>query len=177
MKSNFNIDNKNLITNISISNEMQDDEKEIYSMYVTECAMDDTAFVDTSGMNSSDAKYMCAMSYEKNKTMLTEGSGELTEDQKKLPTGLKVGILKRYEKKGTLTEEGEKQLKSLAEMTEIKAEPTAVFIEKPAPESGNINIDLTEEGLKIDEKLKAENEKEALKNPGLQSPTFSPSNE
>jgi len=109
--------------------------------------------------------------------MLMEGAGELTDQQKDLPNKIKIGILKRYEKAGTLSEEGKKQLESLAGMMEMKAEPTAVFVDEPAPDTGEITPKLAEEGLKIDEELKRENLKEALKNPGLQSPTFTPSNE
>ena len=177
MKSNLKVDNKKLIAEVYISNSVEEGEKEMYASYMSHCMMDEAMFVDTAGMSTSDAKYMCGMSYEKNKMMLMEGEGELTDKQKKLPDGLKVGILKRYEKAGTLSEEGKKQLESLAGAMEMKAEPTAVFVEKPAPETGDITPKLAEEGLKIDEELKKENIKEALKKPDLQSPTFTPDNE
>ena len=186
MKSNLKFDVKNLTAEVSISNMMEDDdEKEFHESYMSECMMNEAMFVNTAGMSSSDAKYMCGMSYMKNRPMLMEGAGELTESQKNLPDKLKIGILKRYEKAGTLSEEGKKQLQSMAaeykkeEMPkeEIKAEPTAVFVEKPAPPSGDITPNAAEEGLKIDEKLKKENVEDALKNPDLQSPTFNPSNE
>ena len=51
------------------------------------------------------------------------------------------------------------------------------FVDEPAPDTGEITPKLAKEGLKIDEELKKENVKEALKNPDLQSPTFSPTNE
>ena len=174
MKSNFKLDAKNLVTEVSISNVMEEEEKAMYTAYMSECMMDEAMFIDTAGMSSADAKYMCGMSYNKDKTMLMEGAGELTDSQKGLPAKLKIGILKRYEKAGTLSEEGKKQLESLAGMMEMKAEPTAVFVEKPAPETGEINPKLAEEGLKIDENLKKE--KEAPKKPDLQSPTFKSSN-
>ena len=101
----------------------------MYASYIHHCMMDEAMFVDTAGMSTSDAKYMCGMSYEKNKMMLMEGEGELTDKQKKMPDGLKVAILKRYEKDGTLSEKGKKQLESLAGAMEMKAEPTAVFVE------------------------------------------------
>ena len=174
MKSNFKVDPKNLVTEVSISNMMEEEEKAMYTTYMSECMMDEAMFVDTAGMSSADAKYMCGMSYNKNRAMLMEGAGELTDKQKGLPNNLKIGILKRYEKAGTLSEEGKKQLESLAGMMEMKAEPTAVFVDEPAPDTGEITPKLAEEGLKIDENLKKE--KEAPKKPDLQSPTFKSSN-
>ena len=177
MKSNLKVDNKKLIAEVYISNSVEEGEKEMYASYIHHCMMDEAMFVDTAGMSTSDAKYICGMSYEKNKMMLMEGEGELTDKQKKMPDGLKVAILKRYEKDGTLSEKGKKQLESLAGAMEMKAEPTAVFVEEPAPDTGEITPKLAEEGLKIDEELKKKNVEEALKNPGLQSPTFTPTNE
>lgn len=177
MKRDLKLDNKNLTAEVSLSNSMEEEEKEIYETYMSECMLDEAMFVDTAGLSTSDAKYMCGMSYRKNRAMLTEGAGELSEKQKSLPDSIKKGILKRYEKAGTLSEEGKKQLNSLAGTMEMKAEPTSVFIKKPAPDTGVITPHLAEEGLKIDEKFKRENVKDALKNPGLQSPTFTPTNE
>jgi len=177
MKRDLRLDNKNLTAEVSLSNSMEEDEREIYETYMSECMLDEAMFVNTAGLSTSDAKYMCGMSYYKNRAMLMEGAGELSEKQKSLPDPIKKGILKRYEKSGTLSEKGKKQLESLAGSIEIKAEPTAVFIDEPAPDTGEITPHLAEEGLKIDVELKKENVKEALKNPGLQSPTFNPHNE
>tara|TARA_Y100000004_G_C8849798_1_gene384233 strand:+ start:131 stop:655 length:525 start_codon:yes stop_codon:yes gene_type:complete len=174
MESNFKLNKNSFVTEVYISNSVAEDEKEMYTAYMSECMTDEAMFVDTAGMSSSDAKYMCGMSYNKDKSMLMQGSGELTDEQKDLPTKLKIGILKRYEKAGTLSEEGKKQLESLAGMMEMKAEPTAVFVEEPAPDTGEITPRLAKEGLKIDESLKKE--KTSPKNPGLQSPTFKSSN-
>ena len=74
MKSDFKFDNKNFVAEVSISNMMEEDEKEMYSSYMEECMMDEAMFVDTAGMSSADAKYMCGMSYNKNRSMLMEGS-------------------------------------------------------------------------------------------------------
>lgn len=49
-----------------------------------------------------------------------EGAGELSEKQKTLPDAIKKGILKRYEKAGTLSEEGKKQLMSMSSTVEIE---------------------------------------------------------
>lgn len=177
MKSQFKIDVKNLVAEVSISNMMENDEDELHEAYMSECMLNEAMFVNTAGMSSSDAKYMCGMSYMKNRPMLMEGAGELTEQQKGLPTKIKIGILKRYEKAGKLSEEGKKQLQSMAEMhekkeemQEMKAEPTAVFVEESAPPSGNITPDAAAEGLKIDENMKKENT--GPSNPQLQSPNF-----
>ena len=201
MKANLKFNNKQFIAEVSLSNVLETDENEIHSAYMSECMMNDAMFVNTAGMSTSDAKYMCGMSYMKNRQMLMEGAGELTEKQMGLPTVIKKGILKRYEKDGTLSEEGKKQLMSLSstveievkdeeenenesgdegengekeDMQEMQAEPTAVFVQEPAPPSGNITPKAAEEGLKIDEKLQKEQEAAAPKNPQLQSPTFNP---
>lgn len=186
MKSNIKYDVKNYIAEISISNMVEEDETELHNTYMSECMLNEAMFVNTAGMSNSDAKYMCGMSYMKNRSMLMEGAGELSEKQNGLPEKIKIGILKRYQKAGTLSEKGAEQLKSLSaekesveetaepnknndEMQEMKAEPTAVFIETPAPPSGNITPDAAIEGLKIDEKLKKEDAESQIKNPDLQS--------
>lgn len=201
MKANLKFDNNKFIAEVSISKMIDDNENELHSAYMSECMMNDAMFVNTAGMSTSDAKYMCGMSYMKNRPMLMEGAGELSDKQKTLPDAIKKGILKRYEKAGTLSEEGKKQLMSMSstveievnekesemenenesdnegeneKMQEMQAEPTAVFVEKPAPPSGDITPKAAEEGLKIDEKLQKEQESAAPKNPQLQSPTFNP---
>jgi hypothetical protein len=174
MKSNLKFDNKNFIAEVSISNMMEDDEMEMHSEYMKECITQDEAFVNTAGMCSSDAKYMCGMSYMKNRPMLSEMSGQLTEKQKTLPPAIQKAILKRMSKKGNLNEEGKKEAGESPEPEKSEAAQTAVFPETPAPPTGNITPDATIEGLKIDEKLKLEQEKSAPKNPDLQSVTFNP---
>lgn len=202
MKANLKFNNKQFIAEVSLSNVLETDENEIHSAYMSECMMNDAMFVNTAGMSTSDAKYMCGMSYMKNRQMLMEGAGELTEKQMNLPAVIKKGILKRYEKAGTISEEGKKQLMSLSstveievkdqeenenesgdegengeeknEMQEMQAEPTAVFVQEPAPSTGEITPKAAEEGVKIDEKLKKEQETSAPKNPALQSARFNP---
>lgn len=201
MKANLKFNNKQFIAEVSLSNVLETDENEIHSAYMSECMMNEAMFVNTAGMSTSDAKYMCGMSYMKNRQMMIEGAGELSEKQMSLPAGIKKSILKRYEKAGTLSEEGKKQLMSFSStvemevideknsenesgnegkngekqhMEEIQAEPTAVFVQEPAPASGEITPKAAEEGLKIDEKLQKEQETAAPKNPQLQSPTFNP---
>lgn len=106
--------------------------------------------------------------------MLSEMSGQLTEKQKTLPPAIQKAILKRMQKKGNLNEEGKKEAGETPESEKAEATQIAVFPETPAPPTGNITPDAAIEGLKIDEKLKKEQEAVAPNNPGLQSPTFNP---
>ena len=174
MKSNIKFDTKNLIAEISISNIMEEDEAEMHSEYMSECMLKDESLINTAGMSTSDAKYMCGMSYMKNRPMLTEMAGQLTEKQKTLPPALQKAILKNMHKKGKLNEEGKKEAGESPETEKSEAAQIAVFPETPAAPSGNITPDAAIEGLSIDEKLKIQQEKSAPKNPGLQSAGFDP---
>lgn len=174
MKSNVKFDTKNLVAEISLANMLEENENEIHSEYMSECMLKDDAFVNTAGMSSSDAKYMCGMSYMKNRPMLNETSGQLTEKQKTLPPAIQKAILKKMRKEGKLNDEGNKEGESMAAWEVAQAEPTATFVQTPAAPSGNITPDAAAEGIKIDEKLKTEQEASAPKNPDLQSPTFNP---
>lgn len=174
MKSKLKIDPKNLTVEVSLSNMMEDDESEIHNEYMSECMMKDDAFVNTAGMSTSDAKYMCGMSYMKNRSMLTEMAGQLTEKQKSLPPALQKAILRKMQKDGKLNDEGKKEAGESPEAEKSEAAQIAVFPQQAAPSTGEINPHLAEEGLKIDEKLKSEQEAAAPNNPDLQSPTFNP---
>lgn len=174
MKTTFKFDNKNLIAEISLSNVIEDDETEMHSEYMSECMLKDDAFVNTAGMSSSDAKYMCGMSYMKNRSMLNEMAGQLTEKQKTLPPALQKAILNKMRKEGKLNDEGKKEAGESPEGEKSEAAQIAVFPQESAPSTAEINLHLTNEGIKIDEKLKAEQNLSAPKNPNLQSPTFDP---
>lgn len=174
MKSNLKFDTKNLIAEVSISNIMEEDETEMHNEYMSECMLKDESLINTAGMSTSDAKYMCGMSYMKNRPMLTEMAGQLTEKQKTLPPALQKAILKNMHKKGKLNEEGKKEAGESPEAEKSEAAQLAVFPETPAAPSGNITPDAAIEGLSIDEKLKIQQEKSAPKNPGLQSAGFDP---
>ena len=174
MKSNLKFDTKNLIAEVSISNIMEEDETEMHNEYMSECMLKDESLINTAGMSTSDAKYMCGMSYMKNRPMLTEMAGQLTEKQKTLPPALQKAILKNMQKKGKLNEEGKKEAGESPEAEKSEAAQLAVFPETPAAPSGNITPDAAIEGLKIDEKLQRQQEKSAPKNPGLQSAGFDP---
>jgi hypothetical protein len=174
MKSNIKFDTKNLIAEISISNIMEEDEAEMHSEYMSECMLKDESLINTAGMSTSDAKYMCGMSYMKNRSMLTEMAGQLTEKQKTLPPALQKTILKKMQKEGKLNDEGKKEAGESPETEKSEAAQLAVFPETPAAPSGNITPDAAIEGLKIDEKLERQQQKSAIKNPDLQSAGFNP---
>ena len=174
MKSNIKFDTKNLIAEISISNIMEEDEAEMHNEYMSECMLKDESLINTAGMSTSDAKYMCGMSYMKNRSMVTEMAGQLTEKQKTLPPALQKAILKNMHKKGKLNEEGQKEAGESPETEKSEAAQVGVFPETPAAPSGNITPDAAIEGLKIDEKLQRQQQKSAPKNPGLQSAGFDP---
>ena len=174
MKSNIKFDTKNLIDEISISNIMEEDEAEMHSEYMSECMLKDESLINTAGMSTSDAKYMCGMSYMKNRSMLTEMAGQLTEKQKTLPPALQKAILKKMQKEGKLNDEGKKEAGESPETEKSEAAQVAVFPETPAAPSGNITPDAAIEGLKIDEKLQRQQQKSAPKSPDLQSAGFNP---
>jgi len=174
MKSKLKFDNKNFIAEVSISNMMEDDEMEMHSEYMSECMLKDEAFVNTAGMSTTDAKYMCGMSYMKNRPMLNEMAGQLTEKQKTLPPAIQKAILKKMQKKGAINDQGKKEAGESPESEKSEAAQTAVFPQEPAPPTGEINPHLMDEGLKIDDKLKAENAKSGPANPQMQSATFNP---
>jgi hypothetical protein len=172
MKSNLKFDNKNFIAEVSISNMMEDDEMDMHNEYMNECMTQDEAFVNTAGMCSSDAKYMCGMSYMKNRPMLSEMSGQLTEKQKTLPLALQKAILNRMNKKGNLNEEGKKEAGEQAKSEKSEAAQTAVFPEIPAPPTGDITPHLTEQGIVEDKKLKTWQDNTETYDVQLQSPRF-----
>lgn len=174
MKSNVKYDTKNFVAEVSLANMLEENEQELHNEYMSECMLKDDAFVNTAGMSSSDAKYMCGMSYMKNRQMVNEMAGQLTEKQKTLPPAIQKAILKKMRKEGKLNDEGNKEGESMAAWEVAQAEPTATFVQTPAAPTGDITPNAAVEGIKIDEKLKAEQEAAAPNNPGLQSPTFDP---
>jgi len=172
MKSNYTLDNQNFIAEVSISSMIQEDEAALHSCYMDHCTANGNMDVDTETMSASDAKYMCGMSYMKNRAALNHPSGELTDEQQKLPDALKKEILKKHHKAGRISEAGTKQMKHLGCSAEMQAEPTAKFVQEPAPENDAFLKTAKEDGLKEDDKLKEQNKKDGPKHPELQSPTF-----
>lgn len=98
MKSNIKYDTKNFVAEVSLASMLEENEEEIHSEYMSECMLKDDAFINTAGMSSSDAKYMCGMSYMKNRQMINEMAGQLTEKQKTLPPAIQKAILKKMRK-------------------------------------------------------------------------------
>lgn len=177
MKHNLKFDNKNFVAEVTLANVIEEDEKDVHATYMAAC-MESTATLmdttDTTEMSKEDAKYMCGMKYMKSRHEILGGGGQLNENQNMLPVKTKLAILKRFEKQNILSEQGKKQLKDLEgdSWHEAKAEPTAVFPQEPAPPTGDITPHLAEEGLKIDEKDKKEQQESRIKNPDLQSAYF-----
>jgi len=172
MKSNLKFDNKNFVAEVSLSNMIEEDEMEMHSEYMSECMLKDESLVNTAGMSTSDAKYMCGMSYMKNRPMLNEMAGQLTEKQKTLPPALQKAILKRMHKKGALNDQGKKEAGESPEAEKSEAAQTAVFPQDPAPPTANIMPHLTEQGLAEDKKLKTWQDNTETNNVQLQSPRF-----
>jgi len=172
MKSNLKFDNKNFVAEVSLSNMIEEDEMEMHSEYMSECMLKDESLTNTAGMSTSDAKYMCGMSYMKNRPMLNEMAGQLTEKQKTLPPAIQKAILKRMHKKGTLNDQGKKEAGESPEAEKSEAAQIAVFPQDPAPPTANIMPHLTEQGLVEDEKLKTWQDNTETNNVQLQSPRF-----
>jgi len=172
MKSNLKFDNKNFIAEVSLSNMIEDDETDMHNQYMSECMLKDDAFVNTAGMSSSDAKYMCGMSYMKNRPMLNESAGQLTEKQKTLPPAIQKAILKKMHKQDKLNEEGKKEMGESPDAEKSEAAQTVVFPQEPAPSTGEITPHLAQEGLKEDEKVKAWQDSTKTNDVQLQSPRF-----
>tara|TARA_E500000178_G_C17027015_1_gene758541 strand:- start:3256 stop:3696 length:441 start_codon:yes stop_codon:yes gene_type:complete len=103
-----NVDRSNGNIEISIAKKYSETEEAMYKSYMSVCAMDDKALVDTSKMDKDQTMKACGMQYDKMRGMMNEvGEGGLTEKQKKLPPALQKAILKKMKKEGKLSEEAE----------------------------------------------------------------------
>jgi hypothetical protein len=73
---------------------------EIYKSFMSACASDDKALIDTTDMDDQSTMKACAVQFDKMQAMLMEksDSGELTPAQKKLPPALQKAILKKMDK-------------------------------------------------------------------------------
>lgn len=69
----------------------------LYKSFMSTCASDDKALVDTTDMDDESTMKTCAVQFNKMQAMLMEksNSGELTPGQKKLPLALQKAILKK----------------------------------------------------------------------------------
>lgn len=91
---------------VSIAKKYSGSEAGLYKSYMSVCASDDKALIDTEGMDSKATYKSCSMQYEKMRAMMTEeGVGELTDKQKKLPAPIQKAILQKMNKDGKTSKE------------------------------------------------------------------------
>lgn len=114
-----NIDRSGGNIEISIAKKYSKTEEAMYKSYMSVCAMDDKALVDTSDMDKTQTMKACGMQYDKMRDMMNEvGEGGLTEKQKKLPPALQKAILKKMKEEGKLTEKEEEEEPEMEEESE-----------------------------------------------------------
>ena len=79
---------------------MADKKAAVYKSFMSACASDDKALVDTTDMDDQSTMKACAVQFDKMQAALMEesNSGELTPAQKKLPPALQKAILKKMDK-------------------------------------------------------------------------------
>ena len=103
-----NIDRSNGNIEVSIAKKYSGTEEAMYKSFMSVCAMQDKALVNTTKMDDKDTMKACGMQYDKMRAMLNEtpkALGGLTEKQKKLPLALQKAILKKMKEDGKITEE------------------------------------------------------------------------
>ena len=116
-----NIDRSNGNIEISIAKKYSETEEAMYKSYMSVCAMDDKALVDTTDMDKKATMAACGVQYDKMRAMMNEvGKGGLTEKQKKFcllytpPSprdgpALQKAILKKMKEDGKLSKEEEEE--------------------------------------------------------------------
>jgi hypothetical protein len=79
---------------------MADKKAAVYKSFMSACASDDKALVDTTDMDDQSTMKACAVQFDKMQAALMEesNSGELTPAQKKLPPAIQKAILKKMDK-------------------------------------------------------------------------------
>lgn len=125
---------KNLELEVSIASDWQDHEWDIKDPYMTACK----ASAAMSELQDDDKHYMCAVQYNKNRDWLLSAVTHLTDSHASMDDNMKVSVLKRLGKLGTLNEEGKKQLHDLVTKACMKdmvqaAEPSAELNKKTVP--------------------------------------------
>jgi hypothetical protein len=94
-----NINRSNGDVEISIAKKYSETEEAMYKSYMSVCAMDDKALIDTAEMGDKETYAACSMQYDKMRAMINEvGEGGLTEKQKQLPAALQKAILEKMKK-------------------------------------------------------------------------------
>jgi len=101
---------------------MVDKKAAVYKSFMSTCASDDKALVDTSDMDDESTMKACAVQFDKMQATLMEesNSGELTPAQKKLPPALQKAILKKMDKSSDPASHENKETKKEEEMEEGK---------------------------------------------------------
>ena len=121
-----NIERSNGNIEISIAKKYKESEEAMYKSYMSVCAMDDKALVDTSKMDKDQTMKACGMQYDKMRAMMNEvGKGGLTEKQKKLPPALQKAILKKMKEDGKISEEEAEAADKLLSKDDKKKEEVA----------------------------------------------------
>lgn len=90
---------KNGETQVSLA-KMADKKAVVYKSFMSACASDDKALIDTTDMDDESTMKACMIQFDKMQAMLMEesDSGELTPAQKKLPPALQKAILEKMDK-------------------------------------------------------------------------------
>jgi hypothetical protein len=93
------VETKNGETQVSLA-KMADKKAMMYKSFMSTCASDDKALVDTTDMDDQSTMKACSVQFDKMQAVLMEesDSGELTPAQKKLPPALQKAILKKMDK-------------------------------------------------------------------------------
>ena len=110
---------KNREVQVSLA-KMDDAKAEMYKSFMSTCASDDKALIDTTDMDDESTMKACAVQFDKMKKMLMEksNSGELTPAQKKLPPALQKAILKKMDKSSDPASHENKETDEEEEMEE-----------------------------------------------------------
>lgn len=110
---------KNREVQVSLA-KMDDKKAAIYKSFMSACASDDKALVDTTDMDDESTMKACMMQFDNMKAMLmeTSNSGELTPAQKKLPPALQKAILRKMDKPSDPASHEEEETDEEEEMEE-----------------------------------------------------------
>lgn len=110
---------KNREVQVSLA-KMDDKKAAIYKSFMSACASDDKALVDTTDMDDESTMKACMMQFDNMKAMLmeTSNSGELTPAQKKLPPALQKAILRKMDKASDPASHEEEETDEEEEMEE-----------------------------------------------------------
>lgn len=110
---------KNREVQVSLA-KMDDAKAAIYKSFMSACASDDKALIDTTDMDEQSTMKACMMQFDNMKAMLMEksNSGELTPAQKKLPPALQKAILKKMDKSSDPDSHEEEETDEEEEMEE-----------------------------------------------------------